>query len=175
MATEKYSRGGKKIAITLPRRVSVINVAKRLAENCCCPIGGEVGYSVRFDSQVSQKTKLKVMTDGMLLQEMLSDPLLSSYSLLVIDDCHERSTYTDMILGLLKKVRQRRSEDELKIVISSATIDAQKFFDFFQEAPKFRTQVITVQGRCFPVELFYLEQPVKDYVAQAVHTVKMIH
>ena len=107
---------------------------------------------------------------------MLSDPLLTEYSLLVIDDCHERSLYTDMILGLLKKIRTRRPpQDELKIVISSATIDAQRYFDFFNESPSYRTQVVTVAGRCFPVELLYLETATKDYVMQAVHAVKQIH
>ena len=82
-----------------------------------------------------------MLTDGTLLQEMLSDPLLSEYSVLIIDDCHERSMYTDMILGLLKKIRKRRQslDDELKIVISSATINAQTYFDFFNEPPVFRT------------------------------------
>ena len=85
--------------------------------------------------------------------------------------------YTDMLLGLLKKIRKRRAEmnDHLKIIISSATISAQKFFDFFNKPPMFRTQVINVQGRCFPVELLYLEAPVKEYLEQAVHTVKEIH
>lgn len=90
---------------------------------------------------MSGRTKIKVLTDGTLLQEMLSDPLLNEYSLLIIDDCHERSMYTDMILGLLKKIRRRRqnTEDELKIVISSATIDAATYFNFFNEPPLFRT------------------------------------
>ena len=122
---------------------------------------------------MSQKTKIKVLTDGTLLQEMLSDPLLSDYSVLIIDDCHERSMYTDMILGLLKKIRKRRQaiEDDLKIVISSATIDAQTYYDFFNEPPLFRTQVIEVHGRTYPVEMFYLETATKDYLQQAVHTV----
>lgn len=100
-----------------------------------------------------------MLTDGTLLQEMLSDPLLREYSCLIIDDCHERSMYTDMILGLIKKIRRRRqdTEDELKVVISSATINAKTYFDFFNEPPLFRTQVIEVQGRAFPVELFYLD------------------
>ena len=127
LATGRYTgSGAKRIGMTLPRRVSVVNVAKRLAENCACQVGGEVGYAVRFDIQVTQKTRLKVLTDGMLLQEMMSDPLLEQYGLLFIDDCHERSMYTEMLLGLLKKVRKRRAEagDELKLVISSATINA---------------------------------------------------
>lgn len=105
---------------------------------------------------------------------MLSDPLLSEYSVLIIDDCHERSMYTDMILGLLKKIRRQRQalQDDLKIVISSATIDAQTYFDFFNEPPLFRTQVIEVHGRTYPVEMFYLENPAKDYIHQAVMTVK---
>lgn len=94
---------------------------------------------------------------------MLSDPLLSDYSILIIDDCHERSMYTDMILGLLKKIRKRRT-DELKIVISSATIDARLYHSFFNEMPLFRAQVVQVHGRMHPVELFYLDSPTKDYV-----------
>lgn len=94
---------------------------------------------------------------------MLSDPLLKEYSVIIVDDCHERSMYTDMILGLLKKIRRVR-QDELKIVISSATIDADLYHSFFNEPPLFRAQVVQVHGRTYPVELFYLDSPTKDYI-----------
>jgi HrpA-like RNA helicase len=115
------------IGVTLPKRVSVLNIANRLAFNMNSNLGDEVGYSIRFDSNYKDdRTKIKVLTDGMLVREMLLDPLLSKYSVLMIDDCHERSLYTDIILGLLKKIRVKRKElkDPLKLVISSATIEA---------------------------------------------------
>ncbi len=110
------------IGVTLPKRVSVINIANRLAYNLNANIGQEVGYQIRFDANYCDSTKIKVLTDGMLVREMLVDPLLSKYSVLMIDDCHERSLYTDIILGLLKKIRRIRTD--LKIIISSATIEA---------------------------------------------------
>ena len=134
LATGRYPN---RIGLTLPKRVSAINIAKRLASNLGTTVGDKVGYSIRFDHQISANTQIKVLTDGTLLQEMLSDPLLKEYSVIIIDDCHERSMYTDMILGLLKKIRKRR-EDELKIVISSATIDAGLYHSFFNEPPLFR-------------------------------------
>lgn len=124
------------VGITLPKRVSVLNIAKRLAFNMNTNLGEEVGYSIRFDSNFQEgRTKVKVLTDGMLVREMLVDPLLSKYSVLVIDDCHERSLYTDIILGLLKKIRVKRRElkDELKIIISSATLEADLFYRYFSE------------------------------------------
>lgn len=125
------------IGITLPKRVSVINIANRLAFNLNSNLGQEVGYSIRFDSNYSMNTtKIKVLTDGMLVREMLLDPLLSHYSILMVDDCHERSMYTDIILGLLKKIRRKRPD--LKIIISSATIEAQLFKRFFDEPPSFK-------------------------------------
>lgn len=111
------------VGVTLPKRVSVINIANRLAFNMNANVGLEVGYSIRFDSNYTPGlTKVKALTDGMLVREMLVDPLLSQYSVLMIDDCHERSLYTDIILGLLKKIRVKRKD--LKIIISSATIEA---------------------------------------------------
>ena len=96
---------------------------------------------MRFENQVSEQTQIKVLTDGKLVQEMLSDPLLSEYDLLILDDCHDRSLYTDLIMGLLKKIRKKR--ENLKIVISSATLDTDLYFRFFNE-PKFPTSVVHV-------------------------------
>jgi ATP-dependent RNA helicase DDX35 len=127
------------IGLTLPKRVSVLNIANRLAFNMNSNLGDLVGYSIRFDSNYNENTtKVKVLTDGMLVREMLLDPLLSKYSVLMIDDCHERSLYTDIILGLLKKIRVKRRElkDDLKIVISSATIEAELFLKYLNEPDK---------------------------------------
>eukprot|EP00347_Sterkiella_histriomuscorum_P014916 403359024 len=169
------NRKNQMIGLTLPKRVSVLNIASRLALNMNSPLGDLVGYSIRFDARYSEEhTKIKVLTDGMLLREMLIDPLLSSYSVLMIDDCHERSVYTDLILGLLKKIRRKRPND-LKIIISSATIEAQLFWRYFQEPPLFKAQVVEIEGRQYPVEILYLEHPCKDYVAQAVQTALTIH
>jgi ATP-dependent RNA helicase DDX35 len=98
----------------------------------------------------------------MLVREMLVDPLLSKYSVIMVDDCHERSLYTDIILGLLKKIRLKRKD--LKIIISSATIEAQLFRRFFDES-EYKAQIVEVAGRVYPVEIFYLDRPCKDYVA----------
>jgi ATP-dependent RNA helicase DDX35 len=158
---------GKMVGVTLPKRVSVLNIANRLAYNLNSNLGDEVGYSIRFDSNFKEdRTKIKVLTDGMLVREMLVDPLLSKYSVLLIDDCHERSLYTDIILGLLKKIRVKRKElkDPLKLVISSATIEAQLFLRYFEE-PNFTAKIIEIHGRQYPVEIFYLERPCRDYVA----------
>ena len=105
------------------------------------------------------------MTDGILVQEMLSDPLLCKYSIVIIDDCHERSLYSDICLGLLKLILRRRKD--LKLVISSATIHPQLYMSFFSD---FSCKTCHVGGRLYPVELLYLERPTHDYVDEAVQT-----
>lgn len=138
LAQAGYCKPGKMVGVTLPKRVSVLNIANRLVFNMNTTLGQEVGYAIRFESNFSREsTKVKVLTDGMLIREMLSDPLLSQYSVLMVDDCHEWSLYTDVILGLLKKIRVKRRElkDDLKIVISSATLEADMFFRYFIEEP----------------------------------------
>lgn len=146
-----------------------MNIANRLAFNMNSNLGEEVGYSIRFDQSYTQgRTQVKVLTDGMLVREMLSDPLLTQYSVIMVDDCHERSLYTDVILGLLKKIRVKRREmkDDLKIVISSATIESGLFFRYFDEPQKeFKAHVVEVEGRQYPVEIMYLDRPCKDYVS----------
>lgn len=128
------------IAVTLPKRVSVLNISQRLAFNLNSQLGEQVGYSIRFDTNKCKEgvTQIKVMTDGMLVREMMSDPLLRGYKVIVVDDCHERSLYTDIILGLLKKIRVKRREmkDDLKIVISSATLEADLFLRYFSQPDK---------------------------------------
>lgn len=166
-----YTVAGK-VALTLPKRISVLNIAQRLAFNLNCAVGEEVGYSISFEAKLSALTKIKVMTDGILVREMLLDPLLTGYSVVMVDDCHERSMYTDLLLGLLKKVWRRRKD--LKVVVSSATIDAGKYKQFF-ESGEHKAQIVEIKGRMYPVELFYLKEPCRDYVQKALETVCLIH
>lgn len=140
-----------------------------------CQLGNEVGYGVRFDDQVSAQTRIKFLTDGMLLQEALQNPLLTQYSVIVVDEAHERSLSSDILLGLLKKIQ--KSRPELKILVSSATIEAEKIVQFFQEdsqdGPNCR--IVALSGRSYPVDVHYLNDAIDDYVSQAVKTAIAIH
>ncbi|KIH95249.1 ATP-dependent RNA helicase DDX35 [Sporothrix brasiliensis 5110] len=120
---------GKVIAITQPRRIAATTVAVRVAEEYGCDIGKEVGYSIRFEDVTSSMTRIKFMTDGLLIREALVDPLLSRYSVIMVDEAHERSISTDILLGLLRKIRRRRPE--LRIIVSSATLQAEDFLAYF--------------------------------------------
>ena len=159
-----------------PRRVAATTVATRVAEEIGCKLGEEVGYSIRFEDLTSAKTRIKFLTDGLLLREALADPLLSRYSVIMIDEAHERSLSTDILLGVLKKISKRRPE--LRIIISSATLQAEDFLRFFSgedaaEHPVGR--IISLEGRMYPVDTMYLEEPAEDYVERAVKTVFDIH
>jgi ATP-dependent RNA helicase DDX35 len=158
-----------------PRRVAATTVAARVAEEMRCEVGQEVGYSIRFEDLTSAKTRIKFLTDGMLLREALVDPLLSRYSVIMVDEAHERSLSSDILLGLLKKVRKRRPE--LRIIVSSATLDAQRFASFFTEEDSKDKQckTISLEGRAHPVEIYYLEEPAPDYVDKAIETAFRIH
>jgi len=158
----------KGVACTQPRRVAAMSVAARVSEEMDVVLGAEVGYSIRFEDCTSQKTALKYMTDGMLLREAMSDPLLESYGCILLDEAHERTLATDILMGLLKEVcKQRR---DLKIVVMSATLDAGKFQSYFDNAP-----LMSVPGRTFPVEIFYTPEPERDYLEAAIRTVIQIH
>lgn len=156
------------VACTQPRRVAAMSVAKRVATEMDVQLGQEVGYSIRFEDVTSPKTMLKYMTDGMLLREAMNDHNLSRYSCIILDEAHERTLATDILMGLLKEVAIRRPD--LKIVIMSATLDAQKFQRYFNDAP-----LLAVPGRTHPVELFYTPEPERDYVEAALRTVLQIH
>lgn len=142
-----YSKFGK-IGITQPRRVAAMSVATRVSQEMGTKLGYEVGYSIRFEDCTSDKTIIKYMTDGMLLREFLNEPDLKSYSCLMIDEAHERTLHTDVLFGLVKDLA--RSRPDLKLIISSATMDAQKFSDYFDKA-----KIITIPGRKFPVDIYY--------------------
>lgn len=163
-----------------PRRVAATTVAKRVAEEMRCQLGQEVGYSIRFEDVSSLATRIKFLTDGLLLREALVDPLLSRYSVIMVDEAHERSLSTDILLGLLKKIRRRRPE--LRIVVSSATLDAEDFLSFFTDSEDILKgdemgvgRIISIEGRAFPVDIHYLTQPCEDYLRRAVQTVFDIH
>ncbi|KAL9036196.1 MAG: hypothetical protein Q9214_006244 [Letrouitia sp. 1 TL-2023] len=156
------------IACTQPRRVAAMSVAQRVANEMDVNLGEEVGYNIRFEDVTGPKTILKYMTDGMLLREAMNDNDLSRYSTIILDEAHERTLATDMLMGLLKEVVQRRQD--LKLVIMSATLDAQKFQSYFNDAP-----LLAVPGRTHPVEIFYTEEPERDYLEAAIRTVLQIH
>ncbi|ERF68315.1 hypothetical protein EPUS_02771 [Endocarpon pusillum Z07020] len=158
----------KLVACTQPRRVAAMSVAQRVAQEMDVKMGEEVGYSIRFEDMTSQKTILKYMTDGMLLREAMNDHDLSRYSTIILDEAHERTLATDILMGLLKEVVVRRPD--LKLIIMSATLDAQKFQRYFNDAP-----LLAVPGRTHPVEIFYTPEPERDYVEAALRTVLQIH
>lgn len=159
-----YARGGRIVGCTQPRRVAAMSVAKRVAEEMDVALGDQVGYTIRFEDKTSKVTVLKYMTDGMLLREAMNDPMLQGYSAIVLDEAHERTLSTDVLMGLLKGILKRNAE--LRVVVMSATLDAEKFQDYFDGAP-----LLSVPGRIFPVEVLYAPEPVTDYVDSAVKTV----
>jgi ATP-dependent helicase HrpA len=141
------------IGHTQPRRLAARTVANRIADELETPLGGSVGYKVRFNDQVSENTLVKLMTDGILLAEIQQDRLLMQYDTLIIDEAHERSLNIDFILGYLRELLPKRPD--LKVIITSATIDPQRFSRHFNNAP-----IIEVSGRTYPVEVRY--RPVVD-------------
>ena len=163
-----YTKDGLKVGCTQPRRVAAMSVAARVAEEMGVKVGNEVGYSIRFEDATSDKTILKYMTDGMLLREFLTEPDLGAYSALMIDEAHERTLHTDILFGLVKDIARFRPE--LKLLISSATMDAQKFAKYFDDAP-----IFNIPGRRYPVDIHYTPQPEANYLAAAVTTIFQIH
>ncbi|KAH0638639.1 hypothetical protein KY285_035225 [Solanum tuberosum] len=204
-----FCRDGGIIGITQPRRVAAITVAKRVAEECGIPLGQKVGYAIRFEDVTSGQTKIKYMTDGLLLREALLDPYLSKYSVIIVDEAHERTIHTDVLLGLLKNVQKARSKsingvvntdhnnsnnghaleeridnqndgilkscqvkkyNPLKLIIMSASLDARVFSEYFGGA-----KAVHVQGRQFPVDIFYTHKPETDCIDAALITIFQIH
>ena len=156
------------IGCTQPRRVAAMSVAKRVSDEVGCELGGAVGYAIRFEDCTSEATAIKYMTDGVLLRESLREPDLDSYSVIVMDEAHERSLHTDVLFGILRSTLARRRD--LKLVVTSATLDAERFSIFFGGAPVFR-----IPGRTFPVARHYARSVPEDYVDAAVKQVLAIH
>ncbi|ERM99915.1 pre-mRNA-splicing factor ATP-dependent RNA helicase DEAH1 [Amborella trichopoda] len=162
-----YTKRGK-IGCTQPRRVAAMSVAARVAQEMGVKLGHEVGYSIRFEDCTSDKTILKYMTDGMLMREFLGEPDLASYSVIMVDEAHERTLSTDILFGLVKDITRFRPD--IKLLISSATLDAEKFSDYFDSAPIFK-----IPGRRFPVDIHYTKSPEADYLEASIVTVLQIH
>ena len=143
---------GRRIVCTQPRRLAAVTVAERVAEELGAEVGGLVGFRHRFARRISSETRIEFMTDGVLLAETRSDALLRAYDTIIIDEAHERTLNVDFLLGILKRILERRRD--LKVVVSSATMDAARFSAFFGGAP-----VISVPGRLFPIEIVYRPPP----------------
>ncbi|CAE7214908.1 CUV [Symbiodinium pilosum] len=162
-----YSVNGQ-IGCTQPRRVAAVSVAKRVADEMACELGTKVGYSIRFEDCTSESTIIKYMTDGVLLRETLFEPDLDRYCAVIMDEAHERSLNTDVLFGVLRSVVGRRHD--FKLIITSATMDADKFASFFGNVP-----VFNIPGRTFPVDTFYARTTAQDYVDAAVQQAIAIH
>lgn len=171
------------VGCTQPRRVAAMSVAKRVSEEVAAgaeekgiaaaesekyELGGIIGYAIRFEDCTSPHTRIKYMTDGVLLRESLNDPELNKYSAIIMDEAHERSLNTDVLFGVLRKVVARRSD--LKLIVTSATLSADVFSSFFGGVPVFR-----IPGRTFPVETYFAKAVQDDYVMAAVKQTLQIH
>ncbi|WFD24175.1 RNA helicase [Malassezia equina] len=165
------------VGCTQPRRVAAMSVAKRVSEEMECPLGSTVGYSIRFEDCTSKETKIKYMTDGVMLRESLTEKDLDRYSAIILDEAHERSLSTDVLMGLLKKgmsplsltiVLTRRRD--LKLIVTSATMNAEGFSKFFGRAP-----IFTIPGRTFPVDVMFSKTPCEDYVESTVKQILTVH
>ncbi len=156
------------IGCTQPRRVAAVSVAKRVSEEMNVGLGMEVGYAIRFEDCTGERTKIKYMTDGVLLRETLKEQDLDSYAVVIMDEAHERSLHTDVLFGILKKiVAQRR---DFKLIVTSATLDAEKFSNFFGSVP-----IFNIPGRTFPVDVLFSKTVVEDYVEAAVKQALSTH
>lgn len=161
------------IAVTQPRRVAAITISQRVAEEQGTELGQKVGYCVRFEDVTSENTKIKYMTDGMLLREAILDPLMKRYSIVILDEAHERTIHTDVLFGVVKQAQSRRKAKgirPLKILVMSATMDVDHFSAYFNAAP-----VLYLEGRQYPVQVFYAPEPQSDYTFSSIVTLFQIH
>lgn len=161
------------IGITQPRRVAAISLATRVSEERKAELGKLVGFTIRFEDVTSEETKVKFLTDGMLLREAIGDPLMRKYSVIILDEAHERTVHTDVLFGVVKMAQKKRKELgklPLKVIIMSATMDVDLFSEYFNGAP-----VLYLEGRQHPIQVFYTKQPQSDYLQAALVTVFQIH
>merc|ERR1719217_842222 len=162
-----YTKIGK-IGCTQPRRVAAMSVAARVAKEMGVKLGHEVGYNIRFEDCTTDRTIIEYMTDGMLLRSFLNEPDMAAYSVMIVDEAHERTLHTDVLFGLVKDVARFR--EDLKLIISSATLDAEKFSEYFDNAP-----IFNIPGRRYPVSIHYTKAPEANYLDACVITVLQIH
>eukprot|EP01039_Chlorochromonas_danica_P009111 gene9111-10058_t len=176
---------GYAVVCTQPRRIATVTVASRVAEELGCQLGQTVGYGIRFDFRCSDQTVIKYYTDGVLLRETMTDPLLSKYSVIIIDEAHQRTLHSDILLGLLKKIQRKRegngNGNHLRLIITSATMDAMAFKTFFESNPnpsdcsQDTVKIMSIQGRQHPVDILYLQEPCRNYLTTSVETILNIH
>ncbi|KAK9889764.1 hypothetical protein WA026_007145 [Henosepilachna vigintioctopunctata] len=164
------------IGICEPRRVAAISLANRVADETGCIVQSDtVGYAVRFDACFN-KPRIKYMTEGILIRELMTDPLLKSYSAIMLDEVHERTLYTDILMGLFKKILKKRND--LRLIVASATLDAnylKEFFNFGNQNNKPTSVILSVEGRQFPVDIYYTINPVPCYIQASVDTALKIN
>jgi ATP-dependent RNA helicase DHX33 len=161
------------IGCTQPRRVAAISIAERVADEMGENIGGKIGYTVRFEDVSSVNTRIKYMTDGMLLREAISDPQLKRYGVIILDEAHERTIHTDVLFGIVKAAQRARAESggkPLKIIIMSATLEAEPFSKFFDGA-----KILYIEGRQHPVKTLYAVEQQTDYLHAALATTVQLH
>ncbi|ESQ34073.1 hypothetical protein EUTSA_v10006961mg [Eutrema salsugineum] len=163
-----YTKSGV-IAVTQPRRVAAVSVARRVAQELDVNLGEDVGYAIRFEDRTSSKTRIKYLTDGVLLRESLSNPMLDDYSVIILDEAHERSLNTDILLGLMKRLVRIRSSN-FKVLITSATLDGEKVSEFFSGCP-----VLNVPGKLYPVEILYSKERPGSYIESSLKVAIDIH
>ncbi|CAF0716373.1 unnamed protein product [Adineta steineri] len=187
-----WTRNGKLVCMTEPRRIATVQLAQRIADERDVLLGKEVGYRIRFEDVYSSGlTQLIILTEGLLLRELMYDPLLTRYNVVIIDEAHERSIQTDLLLGLLKKIQRRRRD--LRLIITSATIDSERLRAFFENQPSSLVKnenqsaekedeeqlnecfIMSVEGRSYPVEIFHTSEPVPDYRKACADACIQIH
>lgn len=159
-----------KIVITQPRRVAAIQMAKRVAFEKKFTVGKEVGYSIRFEDHSNEDTILKYVTDGILVRECLADQNLSKYNIIILDEAHERSLYTDILFALCKKAVKSRKNKDLRLIITSATLDTKQFSTYFDECPVFQ-----IKGTNYPVDMIYFTSRMEKRVENSVKIAIRIH
>jgi HrpA-like RNA helicase len=164
--SKKFKKEG--IVITQPRRVAAISLSKRVSDEMGRKLGTTVGYSIRFEDCTSPETKIKFVTDGMLLRELLSDSMLSKYGVIILDEAHERTLRTDVLFGAVKDILRKRND--LKVIVMSATLNAKSFSEYFDNAP-----IINIPGRQFPVTVYFTAKKQADYLDAALVSVFQIH
>ncbi|XP_072348704.1 LOW QUALITY PROTEIN: ATP-dependent RNA helicase DHX33 [Scyliorhinus torazame] len=161
------------IAITQPRRMAAISLAARVAEEKKSELGKLIGYTVRFEDVTSDRSKIKFLTDGMLLREAIRDPLLRRYTVVILDEAHERTVHTDVLFGIVKAAQRKRKELNklpLKVIVMSATMDVDLFSRYFNGAP-----VLYLEGRQHSIQIFYTKKPQSDYLHASLVSVFQIH
>uniref|UniRef100_A0A8D8SM24 RNA helicase n=1 Tax=Cacopsylla melanoneura TaxID=428564 RepID=A0A8D8SM24_9HEMI len=169
-----WCSGNRLIGITEPRRISVTSLATRVSDELRTQLGHIVGYTIRFDDCTTEDvTKIKYMTEGILMREMMTDPLLRKYAVIMLDEVHERTIFTDILMGLLKKILKKRSQ--LKLIISSATVDAEEICHFFNTSATNNATILSVKGQLYPVSINYAIDPIPNYVRGVVDTTIKLH